>query len=210
MYKVFFNDSSIQFGSEIKKSFKNNIIRLSDYSGLSSVNQFVDDVERTHSSLMFYVHVPNPESVWKHFRGYFTEISAAGGLVRNANNEFLFIKRLGVWDLPKGKIEKKESPEVAAAREVEEECGLTGLNLIKPLDSTFHIYRSPFLPPDSNLVFKETKWFLMNYSGQEKPVPQEEEDIVEVRWVKPDDLKEVMKNTYSSLREFLKNSLPVI
>ena len=120
------------------------------------------------------------DTAWEHFKSQFVEIPAAGGLVRNSEGAFLFIKRLGVWDLPKGKIEKKETPELAAVREVEEECGLSGLQVINQLDSTFHIYRSPYLPHPNNLVLKETKWFLMNYSGNEIPVPQVEEDIHEV------------------------------
>ena len=50
----------------------------------------------------------------------------------------------------------------------------------------------------------------MNYSGDEKPIPQTEENIEEVRWLAPEELKMVMKNTYSSLREFLVESLPFI
>ena len=42
----------------------------------------------------------------------------------NESGEFLIIKRNGVWDLPKGKLEKGEDFETAALREVEEETGL--------------------------------------------------------------------------------------
>lgn len=210
MYKVFFNDSSIQIGSGVKKSSKNNIIPEYDFNGVVTVNQFVDAIEAACCPLHFFVCSANPKATWKEFRCFFTEIPAAGGLVKNAVGEFLFIRRLGVWDLPKGKIEKKESPESAAIREVEEECGLSGLKLVRKLDSTFHIYRSPFLPADSNLVLKETNWFLMDYSGNEKPVPQTEEDIVAVSWIKPSEMDEIMKNTYESLREFLGKTLPSI
>ena len=37
------------------------------------------------------------------------------------------IQRLGDWDLPKGKVEKREGVEAAAVREVQEECGLVTL-----------------------------------------------------------------------------------
>ncbi len=41
---------------------------------------------------------------------YKTEtLIAAGGWVMNEFNEVLWIFRLGVWDLPKGKVEKNES-----------------------------------------------------------------------------------------------------
>lgn len=210
MYKVFFNDSFIQFDADVKKSFKNNILPEPNSLNFISVNQFINEIEVAHSPLQFFIPARNPEIVWKQFRSYFTEIPAAGGLVKNTAGEFLFIRRLGVWDLPKGKIEKKETAGMAAVREVEEECGLSTLKPVRQLGSTFHIYRSPYLPAESNLVLKETKWFLMEYSGNEKPVPQTEEDIVEVRWVNSEELDEVMKNTYSSLREFLEKTLPTI
>ncbi len=210
MYKVFFNDSTLKLDLKIKRSYKGNFTILIQDNGYEFVNQFIREVESAQNPTDFVLFSPDVDQVWKHFRSYFTEIPAAGGLVRNSSGELLFIRRLGLWDLPKGKIEKRETPEYAAVREVGEECGLSGLQVVSQLDSTFHIYRSPFLSLPKNLVLKETNWFLMDYSGDEKPLPQLEEDIEAVRWVKPDELEEVMKNTYASLCEFLKKSLPEI
>ena len=114
------------------------------------------------------------------------------------------------WDLPKGKIEKNETPETAAVREVQEECGLNGLQVVRQLDSTYHIYRSPYLKHPNNLVLKETKWFLMNYAGEALPVPQQEENILAARWFAASELTRVMTKTYSSLRDFLGKTLPFI
>lgn len=210
MYKVFFNGSTIQFGSEMNKSLNNNITEIHDLMGYGVVNQVISQIESAGTSSGFFILNHEIDTVWEHFRSQFVEIPAAGGLVRNSEEALLFIKRLGVWDLPKGKIEKKETPELAAVREVEEECGLSGLQVINQLESTFHIYRSPYLPYPNNLVLKETKWFLMNYSGNEIPVPQVEEDIQEVVWFSIADLDRVYSNTYSSLIDFLKKSLPII
>ena len=52
------------------------------------------------------------------------KIIAAGGLVTNENNELLMIFRRGKWDLPKGKLDKGETIEECAIREVEEETGI--------------------------------------------------------------------------------------
>ena len=210
MYKVFFNDSTIQIGSEMNKSLNNNIAEKFDYVDYGVVNQIVSRIESTQSPSDFFIFNSDDRSVWSHFRSQFVEIPAAGGLVKNASGSLLFIKRLGVWDLPKGKIEKKETPELAAIREVEEECGLSDLKIIRQLESTFHIYRSPYLPFPKNLVLKETKWFFMSYSGSETPIPQVEEDIEEVTWFAPEDLEQVYSNTYLSLAEFLKKSLSII
>ncbi|MEI6060610.1 MAG: NUDIX domain-containing protein, partial [Bacteroidota bacterium] len=74
------------------------------------------------------------------FNSMFTRIEAAGGIVRNQKEEYLFIKRLGIWDLPKGKLNKNEKPVEGALREVSEETGLTVMEVSKQLPSTYHIY----------------------------------------------------------------------
>lgn len=210
MYKVFFNDSTIQIDSEMNKSLNNNIAEKYSSVDYDVVNQIISRIESDESPSCFYILNQEVDSAWSHFKSQFVEIPAAGGLVEKADGSLLFIKRLGVWDLPKGKIEKRETPELAAIREVEEECGLSGLQIIRQLDSTFHIYRSPYLTFPRNLVLKETQWFLMNYSGDEIPVPQVEENIEEVAWLSPADLGQVYSNTYSSLSDFLEKSLPII
>jgi len=210
MYKVFFNDSIIQVGSEMNKSLNNNIAEKFNYVDYDVVNQIVSRIESVQSHSDFYILNEDIDSVWNYFKSQFVEIPAAGGLVKKVDGSLLFIKRLGFWDLPKGKIEKRETPELAAIREVEEECGLSGLQIIRQLDSTFHIYRSPYLSFPKNLVLKETKWFLMSYSGDEIAVPQFEENIEEVSWFALKDLEQVYSNTYSSLSDFLEKSLPII
>jgi len=210
MYKVFFNDSTIQIGSEINKSLYNNISEKFDFNDYGTINQIVSQIESAQIVSNFFIPDREDNSAWSHFRSQFVEIQAAGGLVKNANGSLLFIKRLGVWDLPKGKIEKNETPEAAAIREVEEECGLSGLKITKQLDSTFHIYRSSYLSFPKNLVLKETKWFLMSYSGNETPIPQIEENIEEVAWFSLNELEQVYSNTYLSLRDFMEKSLLII
>jgi 8-oxo-dGTP pyrophosphatase MutT (NUDIX family) len=194
----------------MNKSLNNNNAVKFNSVDYDVVSQIISRIESAKSPSDFYILNHDIDSVWNYFKSQFVEIPAAGGLVKKVDGSLLFIKRLGVWDIPKGKIEKSETPELAAIREVEEECGLSGLHIVKQLDSTFHIYRSPYLTFPKNLVLKETKWFLMSYSGNENPVPQVEENIEEVAWVTPKDLDHVYSNTYLSLRDFLKKSLPFI
>jgi len=194
----------------MNKSLNNTIPVKFNSGDYSVVNQVISQIESSKSRVDFFFLNQDDSSVWSHFRSQFVEIPAAGGLVKNQVGSLLFIKRLGVWDLPKGKVEKNETPAEAAIREVEEECGLTDLKIIRQLDSTFHIYRSSYLPFPKNLVLKETKWFFMSYSGNEAPVPQVEEDIEEVAWFAPEDLEQVYSNIYLSLRDFLEKSLPII
>jgi 8-oxo-dGTP pyrophosphatase MutT (NUDIX family) len=66
---------------------------------------------------------------------------AGGGLVYNTKGEILFIFRNGKWDLPKGGIEKNEKIKQTAVREVEEETGVTGLEVVEKLPKTYHVFK---------------------------------------------------------------------
>jgi 8-oxo-dGTP pyrophosphatase MutT (NUDIX family) len=89
-------------------------------------------------------------------------IEAAGGLVLNERGNLLMIFRRGKWDLPKGKRDAGESIETCAVREVEEETGLAGVQLMKAVGQTNHSYLDPF----TNLpTLKITYWFMMYASS---------------------------------------------
>ena len=210
MYKVFFNDSTIQLSTESKKSLKNNITQAVDCEDSGFVGELISEIESGKKVINFVILNKEIDKLWNCFRSQFIEMPAAGGLVQSCDGSLLFIRRLGVWDLPKGKMEKGETPENAAIREVEEECGLTGLKIKRQLDSTFHIYRSPYIKFPNNLVLKETKWFLMSCSEGQTLVPQVEEDIEDVKWFTLSEIEGAMSNTYSSLRDFLAKTIPVI
>ncbi len=153
-----------------------------------------------------YLHVKATENFEKAcavFTSLFTRIEAAGGIVRNKEAEYLFIKRFGVWDLPKGKLHKKEPVQHGAIREVTEETGLTGITISKQLPSTYHI----FTDRKGREVLKETFWFEMICTGSQNLVPQLEEDITEVKWFSEKDLYIPLRNTYASLRKLLENYL---
>jgi 8-oxo-dGTP pyrophosphatase MutT (NUDIX family) len=125
-------------------------------------------------------------------------IEAAGGLVTNQNVEHLFIYRNNKWDLPKGKIEKKEKTKIAAVREVEEECGIKVSKLEEKICKTYHTYIYK-----GEVVLKKTHWFKMGYKGKAKLVPQLEEGITDVRWFKKEDVATIIKNTFPSIIDVL-------
>jgi ADP-ribose pyrophosphatase YjhB (NUDIX family) len=136
------------------------------------------------------------EQLFRYFSSMFRTIEAAGGLVKNEKGEWLFIFRNGKWDLPKGKIEKNESIETAAIREVEEECGITDLTIIKELPATYHTYSL-----EEKNILKRTYWFEMTCKDRSELIPQLEEGITEVKWLSKNDLKQVYENTYESVKE---------
>ena len=140
------------------------------------------------------------EMVFQLFASNYKLIEAAGGLVFNSNNHLLLIERLGVWDLPKGKIDTGETPEVSALREVEEECGVNGLSIEYLVCKSYHTY----FFKDKH-VLKRTYWFKMNSTFNGLLVPQIEENITKVEWKHFTKNNIANLNTYESIRDVLKN-----
>ena len=140
----------------------------------------------------------NQKSVLKVFKNKFPEIKAAGGKVINHNSEILFIYRNKKWDLPKGKSEKNESISQTALREVIEETGIKNLSIVKPLEKTYHIFKSR-----NNHYLKSTYWFEMysDYKGKFKP--QKNEGISRVEWIGVENLKFILTKCYSNIRFLL-------
>jgi len=127
-------------------------------------------------------------------------IVAAGGLVSNDKGELLLIYRRGYWDLPKGKLDEGESIEACAVREVEEETGLTNVLLDKLVGITYHEYFDEWKQRD---VVKETHWFAMHVNGDQTLVPQQEEDIKDIKWVAQNDLGTYMQQTYINIVDII-------
>ena len=194
MYKVFINEKRLILSSEPQDSPK-----TLNYDGSHSFDFAIDLLENTASQGLNIYH-NNIEELWADFRNYFKNVEAAGGVVINPENKILFIHRLGKWDLPKGKIEKDESREVAAVREVEEECGISNLQLKDFLTATYHIYTER----DGKKVLKTTYWFHMLYSGKETPKPQIEEGINEVSWKNEAEIETVIiPSTFQNIKLIL-------
>jgi 8-oxo-dGTP pyrophosphatase MutT (NUDIX family) len=166
-------------------------LKVTDESDLDLFFEILDDCPQLNE---FHLHNSNVEWLWKSFLGRFKRVEAGGGIVRNQNNELLCIKRNGLWDLPKGKIDKGESIENGALREVSEECGINGLELGEKIDVTYHVYTLR-----EKEILKPTHWFAMDYSGDENLVPQEEEGITEVAWLDQSALPMILNNTHPTL-----------
>ena len=207
MYKVFFNDHSLTFCSKSKTLLKDNKCQVVDIENFREFENMFSNSGFMELSDSLVVVSDDPTKMWEDFRASMHEIVAAGGVVINSKADILFINRFGRWDLPKGKVEKGEGIEHAALREVEEECGLSDLRILRQLPSKFHLYYSPYLKAPDNLVLKETYWFEMIYDGTEIPTPQTEEDIVEVRWFAKNDLNKVLLSSYPNLVELIEDYL---
>ncbi len=196
MYKVFFNQHLIKI----------NV--LGDFSPfetdeLSIVNPSKEEVDilivalsKEAKGQRINLLYTDKVSAREEFKKSFKLIEAAGGKVKNKKGEILFIYRLEKWDLPKGKIEAGEDPKEAALREVEEECGISSLNLKEKLKDTWHIYYHKEV-----FCLKRTYWYAMSYDGDEQLIPQAEEGIEEVIWADEEKKSRCLENTYPSILE---------
>ncbi len=149
---------------------------------------------------IYFFH-ENLEFLFNSFSSMFRIIEAAGGLVKNSKGKYLFIFRNGKWDLPKGKIEKGEGIKTAAIREVEEECGISGLTIIRELPPNFHTY---FIKDKA--ILKRTYWFEMLCDDGSPLVPQAEEGITDAQWIAKSKFEKIYNNTFESIKEVLRNA----
>ncbi len=194
MYKVYFDNRVITIcaKNELVDNQQGQVLFCKNKKSFDNAyNLFLIDLS-IHSLTM---HCDEPKKIFKYLKSKYSIVKAAGGIVLNHKNELLIIKRHGLWDLPKGKIEKGEGKKVAALREVEEECGISGLSIVSKTDKTYHTYQ--FKGKD---VFKITYWYIMKYEGNEMLIPQTEEDITEVKWIARVDIKSILYQTYESLK----------
>ena len=198
MYKVFINKLSIILTSRNKSLSQENSFLLSSIT----LNEILKKV-RKHKKIFLY-H-PKKSELLKVFKSKIKVIFASGGIVKNDNNQILFIYRRGKWDLPKGKAEKGESIRETAVREVIEETGIEKLKIDKYFSNTFHIVRN-----NKKYFLKETSWFLMSSNFKGKLKPQLNEGIKSVKWKTFDDAKKIKKKTYGNisiiLTDFLKQN----
>jgi len=137
--------------------------------------------------------VKDRKSVIQYIKTKFKVIEAAGGVVVK-DDKFLFIHRLGNWDLPKGKLNKKETPREAAIREVEEECSVK-VELDGKITSTWHTYNL-----NGSKILKKTYWFKMTCLDDRKMKPQKEEDIDDIRWMNRQEARVALHSSYQSIR----------
>lgn len=151
-------------------------------------------LERSPTLRGLHLFHADVDHVWQVFREGHVFVAAAGGAVTDEQGRLLVIKRLGVWDLPKGKVDPGEGMAEAAVREVREECGLEQVTITSGLPSTWHTYERK-----GRQHLKRTDWFLMRASSTEALAPQAEEDIEEVRWAHRDELPQLRSATYPSL-----------
>jgi len=190
MYKVFVNDCPIILTDNKKNTTNFNAVNFESIQ----VDEIVAQIFQNRLEGIFLL-CENLSACWQQFKSYFISQKAAGGKVLNSNSEVLFIYRFNKWDLPKGKMEKGESISECAIREVEEECGITNLQILKPLGTTYHIYKEK-----GNTILKTTYWFLMSTDYSGKLTPQIKEGIEQVVFKSEEEIDKALENTYENIK----------
>ncbi|HVN57870.1 MAG TPA: NUDIX domain-containing protein [Bacteroidales bacterium] len=200
MFKVHFENRFIIISPEPDRLQKYGLFHK--FHDTDALYRLISEFQEDKDIPSINIYGTDIKHLWRIFRIYFTEVGAAGGLVRHKEGKYLFIERRGKWDLPKGHIEEGESPEACALREVNEECGISGHTIVKALEPSYHTYAWEGIS-----YLKKTHWFLMEYSGSTDTEPQTEEGITRVEWMSADDISEIKDLAWLSLADLINKSV---
>ncbi len=193
-FNVYFEDKIITFTEHYPAQAETGTeILCCDASDMTKVLQILGNCKNLH------IISSDPAAAYRMFCALFTGAEAAGGVVENDRGEILMIFRNGRWDLPKGHCEAGETLEMCALREVEEECGIAGVEQGGYLCRTQHIYMLR-----GGWILKNCHWWRMRYDGDGDLLPQHEEGIVDARWMGGEALSEAVGTSFASIKEVMR------
>lgn len=190
MYKVFVNDSPLILTNRLSENVNGNYFLLNGTSIKDAINALMKNkLEEA------FIYHPNNEEILKKFTKKIPLVIAAGGIVTNKEGKVLFIYRNDKWDLPKGKLDKGETLEECAIREVMEETGVTDLTIENFLRTTYHVFKR-----NGKYKLKEVHWYAMKTTYDGKLKGEKKEGIVKVKWKGPRKIKKALENSYTNIR----------
>ncbi len=190
MYTIFVGDKPIILTTEVEREsgFESYLLKT------VNINKVIKRLNTTNLESVQLIG-ENPNKLLKQFLKLLPNVVAGGGKVYNQKNEILFIYRNNKWDLPKGKTEGKETIEATAIREVEEETGVSGLVITKPLPITYHVFKR-----NGKHKIKVTYWFEMKTDFEGELFPQEDEGITNVTWLDYKATVKALENSYANIK----------
>ena len=159
-----------------------------------SLDEIISLVKKHHKIFLFH---KNSEKLVSTFQKKIKVVKAGGGIVKNINDETLFIYRRNKWDLPKGKMDKGETIDQTALREVKEETGIKNLSIIDFKINTYHVFKK-----GKEYRLKETSWFNMLSTHEGSFSPESKEGITKVVWKSNKKIKKI-KNTFPNIKLLL-------
>ena len=126
------------------------------------------------------------------------EKSCGAVLFRDLSGERIFLvlhSTQGHWTLCKGHVEPGESTAECAVREVAEETGAVGAEVVRFLCRTLHAYYM-----HGRWELKATHWFEMRVSSSRALKPQREEGIDVAAWCPAAELKDRLEGMFPTVR----------
>ena len=190
MYKVFVNELPLILTNKLSETANGEYFLLNQEAILMAIKALMKNKLQAA-----YIYHPNHEEILKKFSKKIPMVVAAGGVVTNKEGKVLFIYRNNKWDLPKGKLDKGETIEACAVREVAEETGVQGLKIENFLRTTYHVFKS-----NDIYKLKEVHWYAMKTSYTGPLVGQANEGIVKVKWKGPIKIKQALENSYINIK----------
>jgi len=200
--KIYFGDKPLFLCDAIDKTIQPFVHHddavFIDELDAHTVKTMIHEMQQSQVHAGVFYH-PDLNELKKTVQKKFMLVQAAGGLVKNDKNKILMILRRGTWDLPKGKSDEGEKMEDCALREVEEETGLRNVHLVSPLIVTYHTYHE-----GTKYILKESHWFTMTITGEQKLIPQVEEDISDIQWIDQADINSYLQKTFTLISDVMK------
>ena len=190
MYKVFVNERPLILTNKLSETANAKYFLLNG----DAIQQAIDALKKKKLEVAYIYH-PNHEEILKKFTKKIPLEVAAGGVVTNKKGKVLFIYRNDKWDLPKGKLDKGETIEECALREVEEETGVKNLKIENILQTTYHVFKR-----NGKYKLKEVHWFAMKTSYKGPLVGQKNEGIERVKWKGPKKIEKALQNSYTNIK----------
>ena len=135
-----------------------------------------------------------------------------GIILLNKENKVFVAKRkdnpINKWQMPQGGVDKNEDYQTAMRRELKEETSVTSIEILKELDGWYE-YELP-----NNLLGiiwkgkfrgQKQKWFIVKFIGNENEINLNTKypEFIEWKWVKPNNLPEVIVNFKKKVYEKL-------
>ena len=135
-----------------------------------------------------------------------TQVSS-GGIIFRKNNDMIEIALVSVkdgkvWCLPKGIVDKGESPEETAVREVSEETGLKG-RIIEKIGETKYWY---YIKEGNMKCRKTVHFFLMAYEGGD--VANHDWEVDSASWFQIDEA--IKKANYKNEKGLLEKAKKIL
>jgi 8-oxo-(d)GTP phosphatase len=196
MYKVFVNQKEIILTSTAPKGKGVKVLPLKS----TPFKNIIRIIRTTRVKRLYLTH-DNPKKLLSGFKKKLPVSIAAGGVVQHEEGKLLFIYRKKRWDLPKGRVDKGETLEGAAKREVKEETGVKKIKVGKPAGVTYHVFKR-----NNRYQLKETHWFFMKTSYEGVLTPEIKEDITKATWKNKSKTAKAIKNTYPNIEDLFDKS----